>query len=400
MSYVSVKMTLNKGHSRIGILGGGQLGAMLGRAAQSLGHAPLVFVSSHEECAVKWHLPVFCGNLDSAQDVQKFLEQVDVVVFENEFFPKSLKSNASGHLPKFKPPLNTLETLQNKANQKELLKNLHIPTAEFDIFSGPTSELSLWIEGIGKKPTKTVLKWGFGGYDGKGVLVHNDLTASQKFCLEGINKGATVYSEDWIPFALELAMVGARNHQGEFVHFPLVISRQENSICKWVTGSARALGISESLEVQAANILQTIANECHLEGVIAVEFFLDKHGHLLVNEIAPRVHNSGHYTQNAADLSQFDLHIQACLDERLKSPKVCEYFGMLNLIGNTENAHTKPPVLESPYDTLYWYEKNLRKNRKMGHINFVAKDHKGLEEKLYKLQKTDKTWQESNLNKV
>lgn len=382
----------------VGILGGGQLGALLGRAAQSLQLSPLIYLQSPQETAAKWQLPYLVGQYTDTKSLQSFFNHVDCIVFENEFFPRSLVESAQGYEHKFFPGLNVLTQLQNKAQQKLLFLQANIPSPKFELFTGTDCDLEEWLKSAQKNHGTFILKWAFGGYDGKGVLKYESIESALKFCREGLTRGTEIYLEEFVPFALELAMIGAKNKRGDFVHFPLVISKQEAAICKWVTGPAVKLGMLESLEMQASAILKKFAHHTQLVGSFAMEFFLGPGGQLLVNEVAPRVHNSGHYSLNACSLSQFQMHWLASMNETLPHPACENFFGMLNLIGNTHQTPAQPPRNLSPLDTLCWYEKNdLRPKRKMGHINTLANTADELELKLHELRKLDHQWMNNNL---
>jgi 5-(carboxyamino)imidazole ribonucleotide synthase len=226
-------------------------------------------------------------------------------------------------------------------------------------------------------PTGRVFKWARLGYDGKGVfLVQPGDTRSgalESFFREAANRGVPIFCEERVEFKRELAMVAALSTQGEFKHWPLVVSDQSGGICRKVLGPATALGISQAAETYAREACEKLARAVGLVGVFAVEFFETATGELSVNEIAPRVHNTGHYTQDASRTSQFENHWRAVLGLPLGETTTSAGFVMINLIGPPGPARlVSRETIAKPgaEGVLHWYKKKeIRTGRKMGHLN-------------------------------
>ncbi|MBF0492182.1 MAG: ATP-grasp domain-containing protein [Deltaproteobacteria bacterium] len=388
-------------NKKLGILGDGQLAQMLVEAAFELGYDPLVYSSSKEHPASLKTSRIFLGEMKDAEKMSDFFSQVDLVAFENEFLDCELLGEASKNLSvQIYPRLPVIEHLQDKLNQKYLFKTLQMPSSDFVVLNGKdTATLAKLFRNF---PEGFVLKWSRMGYDGKGVLI---LPAGSKafdeisrFIELGFSRGAEVYAEEKINYVTELALVATRSISGKFVSYPLMISEQENGICKKVFGPAVAFGIPESLQKQATTLALKFANSLEMVGTFAMEFFFTREGDLLLNEVAPRVHNSGHITQDAFAPSQFENHWKALLDRDLSLKNKAPFFGMLNLLGpaSAKIQNAKAPEFKEEKLFLHWYDKKeLRAFRKMGHINGVADTKNELLEKMKLAQKLDEDWMKS-----
>ena len=368
----------------VGILGGGQLALMLAEAAVHLGVNPVIFT----------------GKPSDPQALKNFFSKVQLVVFENEFLDCQILAAAAEKLDvTFIPSLETIELLQDKLQQKNLLARLGIPTSPFEV-AAQDEVPAAWVARALKKFGGTcVFKWARMGYDGKGVLIHDEsksLELAVSFCAEALQKGYPVYAEKKIRFKRELALIACNSTREEFVTYPLVVSEQTEGICSRVTGPAYALGVPGHLEDQAKDFARRIAEEAGLHGSFALELFEADSEELLVNEIAPRVHNSGHYTQDAADTSQFENHLRAALGMSLGSTETSPGFAMLNLLGPpgvtlSEQDFTMPKAY--PKVHVHWYGKTeIRPGRKLGHLNGTANSPEELADLLNHLQHYHDQW--------
>ena len=275
--------------------------------------------------------------------------------------------------------------------QKKLLEKLNIPTAPFSLCNASSARaFESWLHACLKSlGPALVLKWDRFGYDGKGncfvgMKPKESPRSALKRCLtffeEGKRKGATVYAEQAIPFKREAALVAVRSSgkNGGWANYPLVWTRQEKGICHTVWGPATAFGLPVQIEKQAIRHAKKIASSLNLCGAFAIEWFWTPGKPLMVNEIAPRVHNSGHWTQDAAQTSQFENHLRACLGWPLGSTQSTATFGMANCLGKRSRrfAPGKIPrrwLLQSLRSGGFphWYGKrDERPGRKMGHTNF------------------------------
>ena len=377
----------------LGILGGGQLGRMLAESALRQGLRPVVLATSAEVPAAIDGVDLHVGALDDPDALEALVAQVDHLTVENEFLDlgrieAALAGKPSVHI---RPGLDAIAVSQDKLAQKRLFSRLGIPTAPWEVVHPARLEADL--ARVGRRfGHRFVLKWSRFGYDGHGNHVVTSATGLgdpelARFCERGVAKGAELYAEAMIDFRCELAMVSTRSAAGEQVYFPLVESRQERGVCREVLGPATALGGGPALDEAARSVLGTLGAHLAWSGTFAVEFFLDADGSLLANEMAPRVHNTGHYTLFGDEPSQFDLHVQAVCGLELKAPAVRGLVAMRNLLGPWDVARGRPcppPRREPPAGVdLYWYFKTtVSPGRKMGHLTGRADTPEALEDLL------------------
>lgn len=370
-------MSVTGSKFRLGILGGGQLGRMLAESAKKLGFDVSIFTEVEATPAEK-------AGFHVSNDLRGLVESSDKVIFENEFFDFSLLKDFPEE--KFFPSLHAIELLSFKLKQKSSLKHLGIETAQHLVYS-KKEDLEAWVkETLQALNNEAVFKWSKFGYDGKGSFIfskESSLADLISFCKKPIEKGVRIFAEEKIEFVEELAMLGCLTPKGQWSYFPLVTTEQSEGICREVLGPARRLDIEEVFEEQAQRNMRRFAEENKLYGSFAFEFFRTSDDRLLVNEVAPRVHNSAHYTQVASNISQFDFHVMACADMKLPEIEISNFFGMRNLIGQGKSFDSS--VVSSAQDSLgksfqfYWYDKQeCRPGRKMGHINFLSESYTDL----------------------
>ena len=347
---------------KFGILGGGQLARILALKCHEMGIKPYV-LSAHPQDPAPQVTPFFVkGSLNSKKDLKNFLKQVDISTFENEFInPALLHSVSLATNTPIHPLPKVMNLLQDRLSQKQLLIKQKIPTAPF-VAVQPQKP---WVSLVRLFPQGLVLKKRHQGYDGQGTLIIKDLThkASQEKAKMFVQKHSPLIAEKYIPFKKELALILVRNRKNQVVELPLVETFQEKACCVWVKGPVRHA--KKDILIKK---LQTMLKNINYEGVMAFELFETKEGSLWVNEMAPRVHNSGHYSLNALSEDQFSLHIKAVLNMDMQTPlKRSGGFAMLNLLGEKEQAFSQ--WLIPPGMNLHWYGKKSRPGRKMGHIN-------------------------------
>ncbi len=366
----------------VGLLGGGQLARMLVRAALDLGLRPVVFAARADDPAAQACRDVVVGEVGDDAALRAFLSRVSLVAFENEFVPGEALERASAGLPvRFGPGLGPLVRLRDKLGQKAVLAEIGVPSAPFLVHEVGEPVVA-WAERARRAfaGPGCVLKWSCYGYDGKGTLVldgEGPLPAAlPAFGDEALARGARLFAEERVPFERELALCAAHSVAGEFVAYPLVVTRQERGVCVEVRGPAGALGVDPGLEARALDYARRLASSIGLTGVFALEAFELASGELWVNEIAPRVHNSAHYTLDAAETSQFENHWRALLGLPLGSTRGAPAFVMRNLLGpDGVRAEARglplPPLSAGTH--LHWYGKaETRPGRKLGHLNGVA----------------------------
>ncbi len=352
---------------RLGILGGGQLARMLALSAHQMGLHPHVLSENSLDPAQQVTRFNHVGSLTDLAVVENFLKQVDVATFESEFLDGTLLSQArqASKTPIY-PSVSTMELLQDRLTQKQNLDLCKIPTAQW-LPANSKAEAKAAVETLG---LPLVFKKRRFGYDGYGTFVVKTKNQAEEFYakhfLNSTDPSPTGFIvEKWIPFKRELACVFARNISGDISHYPLVESLQKDSRCFWVKGP-----VKHTKFLPFAKKFKLFLKKMNYVGVMAVEFFDSAEG-LLVNELAPRVHNSAHCTMSAFTVSQFDLHIMALLDQTVAIPaSTAKGFAMVNLLGG--------PAKKMQWDLnsdvqLHWYGKTEnREGRKMGHINTLG----------------------------
>ena len=374
----------------LGILGGGQLGRMLAESALRQGLKPVVLAASAKVPAAIPGVELHVGPLDDPEALADLVDWVDHLTVENEFLDLGRVEAALSRRPevRIRPGLDAIAVSQDKLAQKRLFVRLGIPTAPWEVVHPATLEADLRRVGA-RFGHRFVLKWSRFGYDGHGnhvVTSPEDLARPElaRFCERGVAQGAELYAEAMIDFQAELAMVSTRDAAGAQVCFPLVISRQERGVCREVLGPATALGVAAEVAEQARSVLGSLGAHLDWCGTFAVEFFLDADGKLLANEMAPRVHNTGHYTLWHDEPSQFDLHVQAVTGRPLQAPAVRGLVAMRNLLGPWDVSRglpCAPPRRAPPAGVdLYWYDKTtVSPGRKMGHLTGRAHAPEALE---------------------
>ncbi len=342
--------------SIIGILGGGQLGRMLALAAARLGFITYIYNPSANCPAAQVAAKIIVGAYDDIAAIQKFAQSVDVMTYEFENVPSATAEAAVALCPVF-PPKIALETAQDRMTEKDFIANkAGVPVApnhtvdnEFD------AKRALNILG-----DKIVIKTRRMGYDGKGQqIVETDDAAMAAFKDLG---SVPCIAEKFIPFAREVSVVAARNSVGDIAAYPLIENEHRNHILHKSTCPTH----SDDGQAQAYTI--KILQALDYVGVMAVEFFQLADGSIIVNEIAPRVHNSGHWTMDAGCTDQFELHIRAITGWPLGSTQPLYRTEMINLLG--DDVQDWLSLAKDPNVKIHFYGKSdIRKGRKMGHIN-------------------------------
>jgi 5-(carboxyamino)imidazole ribonucleotide synthase len=349
----------------------------------------------------------FLGSLNNAADLGRYLANLDLVIFENEFVRTDVLAEAAGERGAglFCPSLTTLEGVRDKTRQKETLQELKIPTAPFVRYSG--GDIRAWLrDATAAWKNEGMIKWGEHGYDGKGVLPYRgnpEDAQVMKFCAGARQRGVSLYVEAKVAFRRELALVACYSVTGEFRAYPLVLSEQAKGVCVWVMGPATALSepgslppVAEAQAKKAEEYAEKIARARKLYGCFAIEFFETPGGELWVNELAPRVHNTGHYTQDAAATSQFENHWRAVLGLPLGSTETAPGFVMRNLLGPPGvNRSRDRMILPTPAAKtfLHWYDKKeIRPGRKIGHLNGRADSANEIAALRATLEKSHDTW--------
>ncbi len=344
----------------IGILGGGQLGRMLALAAARLGFKCHVFCPSPDSPAFDVVHRVTCADYTDTEALDRFAADVDVVTYEFENVPAETATFLSARVPVLPDP-KILATTQDRLAEKQFVSSLGIGTAPFaDI--GAAAALAPALERIGRP---AVLKTRRFGYDGKGQAAIKNGTDPQTAWREV--GGQPCILEAFVPFAREVSVVAARGQDGSVACYDVTENEHRDHILKVSRVPAE---VSEAGAREALRIAETIAKTFGYVGVLAVEMFVLQDGGILVNEIAPRVHNSGHWTLDGASISQFEQHIRAVAGWALGKPVRHGRVEMINLIGAEVENYKK--WLAVPGAAVHLYGKAaVRPGRKMGHVTRV-----------------------------
>jgi phosphoribosylaminoimidazole carboxylase PurK protein len=349
----------------IGIIGGGQLGRMLTLAAKPLGFRVIVVDPNENSPAAQVGAEEITANLFDPAALKQLAEQSDFLTIEIEH----LDIDVLDQIAKLGKPVNpapaTIRIIQDKFKQKEFLAAANIPVAPFAEITDYDQATNLLKDWGGKMLVKTR----FGAYDGRGNMV---VTSNKelKIALDHFND-SKLYAEKFVPFRKELAVMIARSMDSNVVLYPVVETIHQRNICLEVLVPAP---ISKLERSKAEKVALQVAQLMEGAGMFGVEMFLTIDGEVLINEIAPRVHNSGHYTQDASRTSQFEQHIRAISGLPLGSTDMTvPAAAMVNILGE----HNRPTTLDGlekslaiPHVSVHLYGKSPTKiDRKMGHIN-------------------------------
>jgi 5-(carboxyamino)imidazole ribonucleotide synthase len=348
----------------IGILGGGQLGRMLAMAAARLGLRCQVFSPDPDSPAFDVVLNATCAEYADVEALELFANDVDVLTYEFENVPSATAMILAARRPVL-PDRNILETTQDRLIEKDFVKKLGIGTADYaDVSSAASLRTAIRTIGL-----PAVLKTRRFGYDGKGQAIIREGDDPDRIWEELATKSAIL--EAFIPFEREISVIAARSADGHVECFDVTENEHRDHILK--TSRAPA-AIPDPLAAEARSIAERIAGALDYVGVLAVEMFVVQANggpKLLVNEIAPRVHNSGHWTLDGASISQFEQHIRAIAGWPLGKPVRHGPVTMTNLIGDDVNDYER--WLTVPGATVHLYGKGSPKpGRKMGHIMQVG----------------------------
>ncbi|WLQ15210.1 5-(carboxyamino)imidazole ribonucleotide synthase [Hahella aquimaris] len=354
---------------RIGILGAGQLGRMMALAGMPLGFEFALYDTSGAPSA---GLGTIFSDPDNTQsELDRFLDFVDVVTYEFEHLPLDLAQNIAARKPLY-PGVEALRVCQNREHEKALFTQLGIPTPKYRLANSP-EELAEAARELG---TPVVAKSITEGYDGKGQAVLKSAEEAEE-AWNSIGHPRLIV-ESFVNFSREISIIAARSSSGETVTYPLAENIHHGGILRYTI--APAPRISAELAQKAAEYIEKLMAHLSYVGVLALELFETPDG-LLANEMAPRVHNSGHWSMNGAHTGQFENHLRAVAGLPLGDTQPVGVSCMINLIGRHADRES---VLTLSDTHLHLYGKEERAGRKLGHINIVAEDYKALIAKVEK----------------
>lgn len=412
----SRKMTLAKNeHSqikRVGVIGGGQLAWMMGSAAEKLGIELVVQTPNANDPAVAIASSTVFAAIDDAEATATLANHCDVITFENEFVNLEALSTLERQGICFRPGLQALSQILDKYDQRCYLQQLGLPVPKFIALDGEMGGQEAGEAGeaggaggailaTSHEPLATfplVLKARRHGYDGQGTFIIKDLDSLQQklapFSTQQQGHQSLFLLEEFVPFERELAVIAARSTSGEIVTYPIVETVQQEQVCRRVLVPAE---ISSDVATEVEAIASTLLHNLQAVGVFGIELFLTREGKVLVNEIAPRTHNSGHFTLDACEISQFEMHLRAVCDLPLGNPTQ-RFPGavMVNLLGYeySENDYLqqRQQIEQISQAHIHWYGKTTsRPGRKLGHVT-VLLDHKNRQQAEAIAQKIESIW--------
>ncbi|MCL6751489.1 5-(carboxyamino)imidazole ribonucleotide synthase [Nostoc sp. CCCryo 231-06] len=379
---------------RVGVIGGGQLAWMMADAAQKLGVELVVQTPSEHDPAVSIAKETVFAPVDDATATEILAQKSHVITFENEFVNLDSLSILAHQGVCFRPRLEALAPLLDKYHQRCYLRDLGLPVPQF-LALDEVENIKSKIEYLG---FPAVLKSRRHGYDGQGTFIIQDFaTLEQKLSYETPTKTlnqSLFLLEEFVPFERELAIIAARSVEGEIVTYPVVETQQEQQVCRRVIAPAQ-ITPNQVAEIQA--IARTLLNSLEVVGIFGIELFLGTNGKILVNEIAPRTHNSGHFSIDACETSQFEQHLRAVCGLPLGNPALQSAGAvMVNLLGY-ENSHSdyqsqRQQIAEIPQAHIHWYGKTeSRTGRKLGHVT-VLLDNQNREQAIAIAHSIESIW--------
>ena len=375
-----IQYLLNVMSKTLGIIGGGQLGMMLTEAAQNLGDiSKIIVLDPTENCpAAKVGAQQIIADFKDEDAIKKLSELSDIITYEiesgNSDVLKKLEENTE-----INPSPDTLRIIQDKLLQKQFLQKNGIAVAEFEKIENK-EELNQMIDKMG---LPLLLKTRRDAYDGRGNYKIN--SKSEIDDALDLFSGKTLMVEKFVKFEKEVSVIAARNTKGEISTYPVVENIHENNILRTTIAPGR---VSEIVRKEAEKIAEKTMEVLHGAGVFGIEMFVTSDDEILINEIAPRVHNSGHHTLQSCNTSQFEQHLRAILgmdlgDSSIKTPTI-----MYNILG--------PKTFQGEYNVLFKKQDNIhlkmygklesKPQRKIGHVNVVDVENRGMGELLKQVE--------------
>ena len=375
-----IQYLLNVMSKTLGIIGGGQLGMMLTEAAQNLDDiSKIIVLDPTENCpAAKVGAQQIIADFKDEDAIKKLSELSDIITYEiesgNSDVLKKLEENTE-----INPSPDTLRIIQDKLLQKQFLQKNDIAVAEFEKIENK-EELNQMIDKMG---LPLLLKTRRDAYDGRGNYKIN--SKSEIDDALDLFSGKTLMVEKFVKFEKEVSVIAARNTKGEISTYPVVENIHENNILRTTIAPGR---VSETVRKEAEKIAEKTMEVLHGAGVFGIEMFVTSDDEILINEIAPRVHNSGHHTLQSCNTSQFEQHLRAILgmelgDSSIKTPTI-----MYNILG--------PKTFQGEYNVLFKKQDNIhlkmygklesKPQRKIGHVNIVDVENRGMEKLLKQVE--------------
>ena len=367
----------------LGIIGGGQLGMMLTEAAKKMPEhiSKVIVLDPNENCSASLvGAEQIVADFKDKDSIINLANQVDIITYEIESGDSDVLKSVENKA-EINPSPETLKTIQDKFLQKTFLQNHNIPVPEF-IKVENIEEVK---EGLKKFGYPALLKARRDAYDGKGnfkIDSENEIQTAYDYF-----KGQKLMLEKFVPFKMEVSVIASRNTKGEIKTYPLVENIHEKNILRETIAPSRTSSeVSEKAEKIASNTMDVLKGA----GVFGIEMFVTQDDEIVINEIAPRVHNSGHHTLQSSKTSQFEQHLRAILGLDLGSTELLHNTIMYNILGNLDfQGEYKKIEISEKNIFLKMYEKKISKPlRKLGHLNIVGFEKQSIDELLTQLEKT------------
>ncbi len=353
-------------NSTIGIVGGGQLGRMLIFECRRMGYNTVVL--DHDYACPAAQIANASFNFSQVSD---FIKSCNIATYEFEHINIDALIEIESKIPLL-PSSEVLRIKQTRASEKSYLKNKGFPVPEFQIFDNPSSIPSI------AKEKQIIIKKSVGGYDGKGLYTIKSLSDFES--IKNKLEEEVFVVEELVPYTKEVSVICGRNHKGDIRVYPVAENVHDNGILLYTLAPAN---ITEKAKKRAYEIAIELIKTLDIIGLLCVEMFLLDNDELLINEFAPRPHNSGHYTIDACDISQFEMLLRAICGFHMVAPECLCNAAMLNIIGKGANDIDYKRILSIPGVQIHFYgKKDIRNRRKMGHINIVGKEFKDVKERL------------------
>ena len=364
----------------LGIIGGGQLGMMITEAAQNLEEvSKIIVLDPTENCpAAKVGAEQIIADFKDEDAIKKLSDLSDIITYEIESGNSDVLKKLEAHT-EINPSPDTLRIIQDKLLQKQFLKEHDIAVAEFVKIENKNELIDI----IDKMGLPVLLKTRRDAYDGRGNYKIN--SKSEIDDALDLFTGKTLMVEKFIKFEKEVSVIAARNTKGEIATYPVVENIHENNILRTTIAPGR---VSEKVKKQAEKIAEKTMEVLHGAGVFGIEMFVTPDDEILINETASRVHNSGHHTLQSCDTSQFEQHLRAILGMELGNSSIKSPTIMYNILG--------PKTFKGEYNVLFKKQDNVylkmygklesKPQRKIGHINIVDVENKGMGELFNQLE--------------
>jgi len=366
----------------LGIIGGGQLGMMLTEAAKKMPEhiSKVIVLDPNENCSASLvGAEQIVADFKDKESIINLANQVDIITYEIESGDSDVLKSVENKA-EINPSPETLKTIQDKFLQKTFLQNHNIPVPEF-IKVENIEEVK---EGLKKFGYPALLKARRDAYDGKGnfkIDSENEIQTAYDYF-----KGQKLMLEKFVPFKMEVSVIASRNTKGEIKTYPLVENIHEKNILRETIAPSRTSNeVSEKAEKIASNTMDVLKGA----GVFGIEMFVTQDNEIVINEIAPRVHNSGHHTLQSSKTSQFEQHLRAILGLDLGSTELLHNTIMYNILGNLDfQGEYKKIEISEKNIFLKMYEKKISKPlRKLGHLNIVGFEKQSIDKLLTQLEK-------------